>query len=33
LRPGLQRIAQEAKQLELSASPVLALFNSILKGK
>lgn len=33
LRPGLQRIAQEARQLELSASPVLALFNSILKGK
>ena len=33
LRPGLEKIALEAKQLELSASAVTALFNSILKGK
>lgn len=33
LRPSLERIAGEAKQLELQAAPVIALFSKILKGK
>jgi len=33
LRPGLERIALEARQLELDASSVITLLTSILKGK
>ena len=33
LRPGLERIAQEASQLELDNKAVINLLNSILKGK
>ena len=32
LRPGLERIAQEAHQLELSATPVIALLRNLMKG-
>ncbi|MFZ6653764.1 GntR family transcriptional regulator [Undibacterium sp. TJN19] len=33
LRPGLERIATEASQLELEPKAVIALLTSILKGK
>lgn len=33
LRPALERIAGEARQLELQTAPVIALFSKILKGK
>jgi GntR family transcriptional regulator len=31
LRPGLERIAQEAHQLELSPAPVIALLRTLMK--
>ena len=32
MRPGLERIAQEAHQLELSPAPVIALLRNLMKG-